>query len=157
MKHEATTQEDVLLSASYKGFASGPALPEQTGDLTKFKIVHIEAEENDSPNKIMSRIIERLGETRKWDAAARTYQLIRLIEQHAGPGKIFITIIANAHRLNLSTIESLRSMTEWQTNCESGPGFVLLGDMIKLYETIDKSGSIKYRTKKTSGLRLVRF
>ena len=54
------TLEDIFRSAE-GGFAFGFALPHEEGNLEYFKVVSIEAKENDDASKLCSRIIESLG------------------------------------------------------------------------------------------------
>jgi hypothetical protein len=54
------TQEDILRSAEGR-FAFGFVLPHEEGNLENFKVVNLEAKENDDDSKLCNRIIEALG------------------------------------------------------------------------------------------------
>jgi hypothetical protein len=58
---DTITQEDIFRSAE-GGFAFGFALPREEGNLENFKVVNLEAKENDDASKLCGRIIEALGQ-----------------------------------------------------------------------------------------------
>ncbi len=144
------TQEEIFQKLSRSGlgggFAAGNKLPKERGSLKEFKVVRIDAVEDENIAKLSGRLIEKLGEKPKRVIRSREIQLKTLIEDFYNKGKRFITIIKKAHLLHSKTLRSLKILHEFDVRKSIFPSFILLGDIEKIKELLAKEKGIEMRT-----------
>ena len=154
------TQEDIFRSAE-GGFAFGFALPHEEGNLENFKVVSIEAKENDDASKLCSRIIEEFGHKPERALLRRGEQLTRLFDSYIERDFTLVIVVRAAHLLKPRTLYDLKIMQEFSSvpYPKSRPGIVLLGNPDKLEALVEKHEGIYRRASglPAPGLRLVKW
>lgn len=128
------------------GFAIGTCLPKEKGNLKDFMVVHITSVKGENINKLVSRLIETLGEKPKRNLEARARQLKELVKGITAKGKMFIVVIKKAHYLSSRTLYNLKAIHEFGTKKGTYPGFILLGNKTQLMKLLNSEPGIKLRT-----------
>jgi hypothetical protein len=154
------TQEDVFRSAE-GGFVFGFALPHEEGNLENFRVVNLEAKENDDASKLCGRIIEALGHKPERVLWRRGKQLTQLFDSYIERDFIFVIVIAASHLMNPRTLYDLKVMQEFSSEPypKSRPGIVLLGNPDRLGVLVKKHEGVYMRASSlpVHGLRLVKW
>lgn len=144
------TQEEIFRELSHSGlgggFVAGNKLPKERGSLKEFKIIRIDAIEDENIDKLSGRLIEKLGEKPKRIIRSREEQLKALIKESYKKGKRFITIIRKAHLLHPRVLCSLKILHEFDIRKSIFPGFVLLGDIEKIKKLLAEEKGVEMRT-----------
>lgn len=140
------TQEDIFREAGE--FTVGYKLPTEEGNLEDFKVIRIEAQRDDTPTKIVNRLIEAFGVTLLRKLLHRARQLSQLIGNYTDQGIPMIVVIDSAHLLNARTIYCLKGIREHTTQPypPASTSFVLLGNPETIQATVDADSSIMQRT-----------
>lgn len=140
------TREDIFRSAAGR-FAFGFALPHEEGNLENFKVVNLEAKENDDASKLCNRIIEALGHQPERELWRRGRQLTQLFDYYIERDFTVVIVIMAAHLLKPRTLYDLKIMQEFSSvpYPKSRPGIVLLGNPDRLRVLVEKHAGIYMR------------
>lgn len=154
------TQEDIFRSAE-GGFEFGFALPHEEGNLENFKVVNLEAKENDDASKLCNRIIEALGHKPERELLRRGKQLTQLFDYYIECDFTIVIVITAAHLLKPRTLYDLKIMQEFSSVPfpKSRPGIVLLGNPDSLEVLVEEHAGTYMRASGLPApeLRLVKW
>ena len=139
------TQAELFRNAA-GGFAYGSELPNETGTLSTYKVLTIDAIANDDTASIVRRLVTCLEQkpVRGLEQLGRQYK--ELINALFNDYKHVVIVITSAHFLPVNTIRKLKAIKETQSGYGSEAGFVLLGDITALKEKIEKCPEISQRS-----------
>lgn len=155
------TREEIFDAAVQGGFAAGPFLPDESGDVARFHVIRLTAQPGDTIHRILGRVLESAHIHPRHSGGERSRQCRDHFRWVAQSGQRVILLFDEAHHLTPRLLESLRSVHEWGkfgTDIDfPHVGVVLLGDMRPLFEGVESEPSVRYRTTRIPGLRLLRF
>ncbi|WP_027390877.1 hypothetical protein [Chrysiogenes arsenatis] len=142
--------EMILHTVTGQRFVVAKQLPESEHPIPGYRLVDVAVQKGVTKNRFVSALVTALGGKPKRAAEENVRQLRQLIAAVGEKGESVVFIVHDAQLLSPDTIWTLKPLSEMlmyrSENTKGGIGFVLLGDVKYLHETISEIPDIKLRT-----------